>query len=207
MPLVHFFETSFGRTYQPPHPAAHRPLRRHRRLGRMRRRRRSLLQQRVDRNRLGHDQNYLAPAVLGHALSTGPRDAVPLMARVRGHRMAKAARRERALGRRGQAETNAAVEAARGHAPRDLLRRFHRHSGFDRATVGQDSDGTRRRISPHQGKSEAGLGCKCARTYPLALARYRAELRCQLRLYSRRARTPPQVRPLQSTDDRAAIVA
>jgi len=90
MPLVHFFETSFGRTYN---------------------RRIVLLTAHCD----GADgwgecvagegpfyssegtetvwatiKNYLAPAVLGRTL-TSARESVSLMARVRGHRMAKAA--------------------------------------------------------------------------------------------------------------------
>ena len=90
MPLVHFFETSFGRTYE----------------------RRILL---VTVHCQGLDawgecvageepyyseewidgawlalKDYLAPAVLGRKLEAG-RDCVPLFARVRGHRMAKAA--------------------------------------------------------------------------------------------------------------------
>lgn len=90
MPLVHFFETSFGRTYE----------------------RRILL---VTLHCQGLDawgecvagedpfyseewvegawltiSEYLAPAVLGRKLEAG-RDCVPLFARIRGHRMAKAA--------------------------------------------------------------------------------------------------------------------
>ncbi len=90
MPLVHFFETSFGRTYS----------------------RRILLVtvhcQGIDgwgECVAGEDpfysdewvetcwatmQRYLAPAIVGRALSAA-RDCVPLFARVRGHRMAKAA--------------------------------------------------------------------------------------------------------------------
>jgi O-succinylbenzoate synthase len=90
MPLVHFFETSFGRTTS---------------------RRILLLTAHCDgidgwgECVAGEDpfyssewaetawptiKNYLAPAVLGHTLAAA-RDCVALMARVRGHRMAKAA--------------------------------------------------------------------------------------------------------------------
>jgi O-succinylbenzoate synthase len=90
MPLVHFFETSFGRTSN---------------------RRVLVLTAHCDgvdgwgECVAGEDpfyseewteaawatiKNYLAPAVLGRALKTA-RESVPLMARVRGHRMAKAA--------------------------------------------------------------------------------------------------------------------
>jgi O-succinylbenzoate synthase len=90
MPLVHFFETSFGRTTS---------------------RRILLLTAHCDgidgwgECVAGEDpfyssewadtvwptiKNYLAPAVLGHTLPSA-RDCVALMARVRGHRMAKAA--------------------------------------------------------------------------------------------------------------------
>src|SRR5438874_2419006 len=90
MPLVHFFETSFGRTYS---------------------RRILLLTVHCDgidgwgECVAGEDpfyssewiesawptiKKYLAPAVLGKTLSSG-RESVSLLARVRGHRMAKAA--------------------------------------------------------------------------------------------------------------------
>jgi O-succinylbenzoate synthase len=90
MPLVNFFETSFGRTYK----------------------RRILLVtvhcEGIDgwgESVVGEDpyyssewsenawatiKHYLAPSVLGRTLSAG-RESVPLMARVRGHRMSKAA--------------------------------------------------------------------------------------------------------------------
>src|SRR5438067_9287501 len=90
MPLVHFFETSFGRTYS-----------------------RRILLLTVHCEGIdgwgecvaGEDpfyssewiesawptiKKYLAPAVLGKTLSSG-RESVSLLARVRGHRMAKAA--------------------------------------------------------------------------------------------------------------------
>src|SRR5437870_1783736 len=90
MPLVHFFETSFGRTYS---------------------RRILLLTVHCDgvdgwaESVAGEDpyyssewtesawstiKQYLAPAVLGHALNSAS-ESVPMMAKVRGHRMAKAA--------------------------------------------------------------------------------------------------------------------
>ena len=90
MPLVHFFETSFGRTYS-----------------------RRILLVTVHANGIegwgecvaGEDpyysaewietawptlKHYLAPAVLGRTLESG-RESAPLLGRVRGHRMAKAA--------------------------------------------------------------------------------------------------------------------
>src|SRR5213080_3899902 len=90
MPLVHFFETSFGRTYS---------------------RRILLVTVHCDgvdgwaESVAGEDpyyssewtesawstiKQYLAPAVLGHALNSAS-ESVPLMAKERGHRMAKAA--------------------------------------------------------------------------------------------------------------------
>jgi len=90
MPLVHFFETSFGRTYS---------------------RRILLVTVHCDggdgwaESVAGEDpyyssewtesawstiKQYLAPAVLGHALNSAS-ESVPMMAKVRGHRMAKAA--------------------------------------------------------------------------------------------------------------------
>src|SRR5437879_3905956 len=90
MPLVHFFETSFGRTYS---------------------RRILLVTMHCDgvdgwaESVAGEDpyyssewtesawstiKQYLAPAALGHALNSAS-ESVPMMAKVRGHRMAKAA--------------------------------------------------------------------------------------------------------------------
>ena len=90
MPLVHFFETSFGRTYS---------------------RRILLVTVHCDgvdgwaESVAGEDpyyssewtesawstiRQYLAPAVLGHSLNSAS-ESVPMMAKVRGHRMAKAA--------------------------------------------------------------------------------------------------------------------
>ncbi len=61
MPLVHFFETSFGRTYPSQHGPGRSPVRRTLRLGRSHRRREPLLQRGVDRIRLAHRPRLRRP--------------------------------------------------------------------------------------------------------------------------------------------------
>ncbi len=56
MPLVHFFETSFGRTYTSARHARHGAQRWPRRLGRVRCRRATVLQRGVHRRRMGCDR-------------------------------------------------------------------------------------------------------------------------------------------------------
>ena len=66
MPLVHFFETSFGRTYERHIVLVEVDLRRPLGLGRSHRRRESVLQRGVDRFGLADRPNYVAPRVLKH---------------------------------------------------------------------------------------------------------------------------------------------
>ena len=163
MPLVHFFETSFGRTYS----------------------RRILLvtvhSEGVDgwgECVAGEDPfyssewiesawptltQYLIPALLGKAHRIRPRLPGTVRQSARPpHGQSRA--RKCALGRRSHAEAAAVVEVAGRDAPRDSLRRFHWHPGFGRATAGKNPDRTGRRIPPHQGQSQARLGRECART-------------------------------------------
>ena len=65
MPLVQFFETSFKRTFSRRILLLTVALRRHSRLGRMRRGRRPVLQQRVDGKRLGHNQTLPGSGCFG----------------------------------------------------------------------------------------------------------------------------------------------
>ena len=90
LPLVSFFETSFGRIYDKHfivvtlHGDGVTALRR------MRRRAGSVLQRRDERNRLAYHQDFIAPRVLG-ANFEHPRDVFPALKAIRGHNMAKAA--------------------------------------------------------------------------------------------------------------------
>src|ERR1700734_3805120 len=135
MPLVHFFETSFGRTYS----------------------RRILLVTVHCEGAKGWGEcvagedpfyssewidsvwptmvQYLAPAVMGQSWESA-RECVSFFAKERGHRMAKAA-----------------MENAGRNAPRDCVRCFDLYSGFRRAIAGKDPDRSRGRIPPHQGQS------------------------------------------------------
>src|ERR1700721_1619071 len=191
MPLVHFFETSFGRIYS----------------------RRILLVtircEGVDgwgESVAGEDPfyssewiesawptltQYLIPAMLGKHIESS-RDCPSLFARVTGHRMGKAALEE------------AVVEVAGRVAARDSLRRFHWNPGFDRAIAGKNPDRIGCRLSPHQGQSQARLGPERARTHPLALGRHYIELRRKFCLHARSGRASARLRSVQSSDDRAA---
>ncbi len=137
IPLVHFFETSFGRTYT---------------------RRVLLVTLHCDGLEgwgecvAGEDpyyseeyiegawdvtMRYLGPALLGKTLQAGQRSSGAAGAGARAsHGQGSAG--ERRLGCRGTGEGNSAVEAAGRHATRNRLRRQHRHSGFARATVAED---------------------------------------------------------------------
>ena len=74
-------------------------------------------------------KHYLAPAVLGRTV-TAAHESAGLMARVRGHRMAKAAIENALWDAEAHSEATASVEAARRHDARDSVRRLDRHSGF-----------------------------------------------------------------------------
>ena len=136
MPLVHFFETSFGRTYS----------------------RRILLVtvhcegvKGWENACTGEDPfyssewidsvwptmvHYLAAGSAGPAVGIGARMRVFLLQGSRPPH-GQSGSRKCPLGRRSQAEETAVVEAAGRNAPRDSLRRLDRHSGFDRAIAGK----------------------------------------------------------------------
>src|SRR5215510_5863241 len=132
MPLVHFFETSFGRTTE---------------------RRILLLTLHTDGAEgwgecvAGEDpfyseesvdtawyaiEHYLGPALLGKTIQRAC-DAPALFERVRGHRMAKGA-----LGRGGPDQTYSFVATAWWKPRRDCLRRLHWHSKLSGAVAGKN---------------------------------------------------------------------
>jgi O-succinylbenzoate synthase len=205
MPLVHFFETSFGRTYS---------------------RRILLLTAHCDGVNgwgecvAGEDPfyssewtesawptitRYLAPAVLGRTLESA-RECAALFARVRGHRMAKAALENALWDAEAKQKalplwkllggTRKEISCGVSIGIQDSIEQL----------LGKDSDRAGRRLSPHQGQSETGLGSKRAGANPLALGRHHAQLRRQLSLYARPGGTPAQLRSIQSADDRAAAL-
>ena len=189
MPLVHFFETSFRTHLQPPHSAAHRSLRGSQRLGRMRCRRRSVLQQRMDRDCLAHD----------YALSCA-------------RRCWDAASNRRAIARLCSPECAGIAWRKRPWKMRCGTRKRNRKSmplwkllGGTRTEIPcgvsigiQDSveqlldkiqielAAGYRRIKV---KVKPGLGRECAGTDSFALGRYHAELRRQFRVHARSGRT------------------
>ena len=167
IPLVHFFETSFGRTYN----------------------RRVLLVTLHCDGLEGWGEcvageepyyseeyidgawdvivRYLGPSLLGRTLNAGRRGAAAAGQSARAsHGQGRAGKRS--VGCRVAGEGNPAVEAAERHPERNRLRRQHRHSGFARAITAEDRDGTRRRLPAHQTQGEARDGTwtcwrKCAR--------------------------------------------
>jgi L-alanine-DL-glutamate epimerase-like enolase superfamily enzyme len=76
-----------------------------------------------------------------------------LLARVRGHNMAKAGL-ETAIWDAEAKQKN--LPLARGHARRDFLRRFHRHPARHRNSARQSGKRTGRRIPTHKNKNQAG---------------------------------------------------
>ncbi len=158
MPLVHFFETSFSRTYK-------RDI--------------ILVEAQGDgisgwgevtagENPFYNEEwtgsawlvlrDYAAPRVVGREIESA-RDVAPL---TRAHsRAPDGARRpgNRGLGPGSPARRRAAVEEdRRRRAARDPLRRFHRHSGFGGAVAREDRVRTGRRLPAHQDQDQAGLG-------------------------------------------------
>ena len=140
MPLVHFFETSFGRTYERDIVLVEVVVGRPFRLGRSHRRRESLLQRRVDRIGMA-DRPRLRRAARSEARfrrcvrrwRIAPRTFAGIyMARggVEAAVWDLEARREG----RSAGETD-----RRRRAHRNPLRRFHRHSGFGRRSSSRKS--------------------------------------------------------------------
>ena len=158
MPLVHFFETSFSRTYSRDIilvevtgdgvtgwgevTAGENPFYNEEWTG--------------SAWLILHD--YVAPRVLGQTLNSAE-DVFPLD---RPHsRPQHGARRigSRRLGSGSSQELCPAVAAdRRRRAPRNSLRRLHRHTGFGGAVAGKNRSGTGRGLSAHQDEDQARLG-------------------------------------------------
>ena len=172
MPLVHFFETSFGRTYR----ARHHPGGSRRATaspaGAKSRRRESVLQRGVDRVGMADRCAITSPRACWAAISTAPQMWSPLTAHIRGHNMARGGLEAAVWDLEARLQRRAAVEAdRRRRAARNPLRRFHRHSGFGRQLLEKIETRTGRRLSAHQDEDQAGLGCRrdprrCASDFP-----------------------------------------
>ena len=205
MPLVHFFETSFGRTYN----------------------RRVLLVTLHSDGLEGWGEcvageepyyseeyidgawdvivRYLGPSLLGKTLQSG-REVPALLAKVREHRMAKGAlenaawdaeAQEKALplwkllgGTRSEIACGVSIGIQDSHE--QLLQKIETEvaAGYQRIKL---------KVKPRLGRGRAGEG-------PRPLAGHSAELRCQLGLHAQRPRAPQELRPLQAAHDRAAPV-
>ena len=140
MPLVHFFETSFGRTTE-----------------------RDIILVEVSSDGVsgwgevtaGENpfyneewtesawlilRDYVAPRVLRPRFASAA-EVAPLTAHIRGHHMARGGLEAAVWDLEARLERRAAVEAdRRRRAARDSLRRLHRHSGFRAAAAREDRD-------------------------------------------------------------------
>ncbi len=160
MPLVHFFETSFGRTTE----------------------RRIVLVEVSSGGLSGWGEvtagenpfyneewtesawlilrDYVAPRVLNHTFESAA-DVGARSAHIRGHLMARGGLEvavwdleARMLGKPLYQHIG-----GRSRAARDSVRRLHRNPGFGPAASPEDRDRTRRRLSAHQDEDQARLGC------------------------------------------------
>ena len=205
IPLVHFFETSFGRTYT---------------------RRVLLVTLHCDglegwgecvagENPYYSEEyidgawdvivRYLGPALLGKTLQSG-RDVPALLAQVREHRMAKAALENAAWDAEAQ-EKGVPLWKLLGGTRREIacgvsigIQDSHEQ------LLRKDRDRTGGRIPAHQDQGQARLGCRSAGEDPQALAGHSSELRRKFRLHAGRRAASEELRPLQAADDRAAVV-
>ena len=205
IPLVHFFETSFGRTYD-----------------------RRVLLVTLQGDGLegwgecvaGEDPyyseeyidgawevivRYLGPSLLGRALNAG-REVSALLARVREHRMAKAALENAAWDAEAQEkgiplwkllggsrrEIACGVSIGIQDSHEQLLQKIETElaAGYQRIKL---------KVKPGWDRGRAGEGAG-------PVARHPTELRRQLGLYAQRSGAPEVVRPFQAADDRATAV-
>ena len=158
MPLVHFFETSFGRTYS----------------------RRILLltihSEGVDgwgESVVGEDPFYSSEWIESAWPTLTPRTSIPMLLRQE-HRVrarlscairkssrashGKSGPRKCSLGDGGDSEAAAALEVAGWLASRNSMRRLDRHPGFRRAASRENRDRTGCRISSHQSEGQTRMG-------------------------------------------------
>jgi predicted GNAT superfamily acetyltransferase len=158
MPLVHFFETSFGRTYD-----------------------RDIVLVEVSADGLsgwgevtaGENpfyneewtdaawlivRNYVAPRVLNVQFESASQVAAR-SAHIRGHNMARGGLEAAVWDLEARMKGAAAVAADRRRcAEGDSLRGFHRHPEFRGRTSREDRDGGQRRVSANQDEDQAGVG-------------------------------------------------
>ena len=163
MPLVHFFETSFGRTTER-HIILVEVERRRLRLGRSHRRRESVLQRRVDRLGLADPARLCRAARAASRIRQSPPTSARAARTFAAITWRAAAwKRRSGIWKRGCTARPLWQHIGGGRAPRNPLRRLHRHSGFRPAAAPEDRDGTRRRLSAHQDEDQARLGCRRGR--------------------------------------------
>ena len=178
MPLVHPFETSFGMTTGRRILLIELQVRGTDGLGRVRRRRTSVLQARVDRHRVAH----ASQTGTGSDAASSASVSMAATARRSSARCAATAwRRPRWKTPSGTSKRRSrrhpAVRAAGRDPQRDSVRRIDRHSAFAMAQLMEKIE-TRagRRLPAHQAEVQAGLGHGDLRGGAQALAGDHAEL-------------------------------
>ncbi len=207
MPLVHFFETSFGRTTERDIILVEAHGRRRIRLGRGHRGRKPVLQRRVDRIGVA-DPARLRRAARARRIACERRRC---RAAHRTHpRPSHGARRSGSghLGPGSAAEQPAAVAAnRRRRAARDSVRRLHRHSGIGAAASGEDRARAGRRLPAHQDEDQAGLGRGRGPPGARAISFHQADGGRQFGVHAEGRRSSQAARRFLSDDDRAAAGA
>ncbi len=173
MPLVHFFETSFGRVYS-----------------------RRILLISVESEGVrgwgecvaGEDPfyssewietawptitHYLAPALLQAEVRSG-RDCPALFARVRGHRMAKGGLENAVWDAEARLKQEPLWKLLGGFAAGNCVWSFDWHSGLNRTTSAEDRDRIGGWLPANQDQGQAGMGPECSGKDSRALGRYSA---------------------------------
>ena len=162
MPLVHFFETSFGRTYERHIVLVEVVSRRPFRLGRSHRRRESFLQRRVDRIGVADRARLRRAARAEASSSTSAAEVADRTAHIRGHHMARggveaavwdlrsAAQRRSALANRSAAARAREIPCGVSIGIQDSVPQL----------IKKIETEARRRLSAHQDEDQAGLGCR-----------------------------------------------
>ena len=209
MPLVHFFETSFGRTYERDIILVEVRERRRLRLGRSHRRREPVLQRGVDRIGVADPARLRRPARAGPRARRAPTTSAPLTAHIRGHHMARGGleaavwdleariARRAAVADRSAAARGARFPAASPSAFRirceQLLEKIERElaAGYQRIKM----------------KIKPGWDVDVVRAGARALSRHQADGGRQLRLHPGRRRPPAAAGRFLPDDDRAAAGA
>ena len=169
-----------------------------RRVGarRVRRRREPVLQRPKRRAPRGTSSPTSSRRWCSAATFAHPREIFAALGGVRGHHMAKAARRDGGVGSLARGSRASAARRACWAATAivDRLGRVDRHPGFARRARRASRDRARGRLPPHQDQDQAGLGRRRGRARPRPLRRHPADGGRQRRLHAGGRRAPRRAR-------------